>query len=726
VGAARRSADGWLADDPADSRPPRQRHEAPDWADQAEADRSYGRHRTSDGSFGTPTAQVWETDRSAGRRAQPHDDEDTAYVGEILPPVRRSYDDAPAGYRDTYPAPPAWAESPPPAYRQSADPGYDPAYRAEPTYRGTPGFPPTPRTPRYAAEPEPDDAASAYRAGFRAAQAESYGGHYRSDGGFDQRGYQPEPPPAGLDQPRGRRYRDDDDDYSPRRPYRADQPADVAPPAARYRAAEPAAYAPEPPAYQQPPTYQQPSSYPGEQTGRQREAYPPAPYRDEAGAGRYRADQPTPRSGRYRDDDAADYLSGYRAEPAETYPPRSGRYRAPESEDYRPPRQYRDDDDFAAGTPDYGRSGRRRAAGGPADFRDDEPMRGYRDPAPADYGRRGHPVDPAESERDYRPRRQADMSDDRYAPRGATPASGAVAPYGQSGDRPQGYGATGARPGRYRGGDEAMPGPGDATRRQAAPEYRPRRSRGDAPLALESGPTGAYPATEAPRRPMSDSTGAGRGYGSAGTFRAADLPPLAPPRRPRPSSRAGGDQGVAAVRAIGAPPLTTDTGSTPAVYRQRATAAVPAGRAAPYRPDAGRSAGSMTSTQSRIRAVEPAEPASESHSSAGYLAAVAYTALWFAVPVVGFALWSLTLNQEASANCVTGVPCSSERKAALLSLAAHLPNMIGILLLSAGIAVVLRRISGTWKASTVGFAAAVVGGGLATVAVSAITGQALG
>jgi hypothetical protein len=47
------------------------------------------------------------------------------------------------------------------------------------------------------------------------------------------------------------------------------------------------------------------------------------------------------------------------------------------------------------------------------------------------------------------------------------------------------------------------------------------------------------------------------------------------------------------------------------------------------------------------------------------------------------------------------------------------------LLLSLPVAVGLRWVSGTWKAASVGLAAAVMGGGLATVLLSAITDQSL-
>jgi hypothetical protein len=102
--------------------------------------------------------------------------------------------------------------------------------------------------------------------------------------------------------------------------------------------------------------------------------------------------------------------------------------------------------------------------------------------------------------------------------------------------------------------------------------------------------------------------------------------------------------------------------------------------------------------------------------------------MWYAVPMVLWVLWSLTLNSEASANCVddAGVPCESERTEALTTLLDNMPRMGATLVLSILVAVILRWVSSSWRAATVGFAAAVVGGGMATVAISVITGQPIG
>jgi hypothetical protein len=96
----------------------------------------------------------------------------------------------------------------------------------------------------------------------------------------------------------------------------------------------------------------------------------------------------------------------------------------------------------------------------------------------------------------------------------------------------------------------------------------------------------------------------------------------------------------------------------------------------------------------------------------GPLAAVGYTAMWYGVPVVLVVLYMLVLN-------------GSQQATALDTLAGAAPEFFLSLLLSMVVAVGLRWASGTWKAASVGLAAAVMGGGLATVLSSAITGNSL-
>ncbi|PRY27226.1 hypothetical protein [Pseudosporangium ferrugineum] len=108
--------------------------------------------------------------------------------------------------------------------------------------------------------------------------------------------------------------------------------------------------------------------------------------------------------------------------------------------------------------------------------------------------------------------------------------------------------------------------------------------------------------------------------------------------------------------------------------------------------------------------LEPDEELEE--DTGGPLAAVGYTVVWYGVPVVLFVLYMLVLNGTQQAH-------------ALSTLAGAAPQFGLSLVLSMLVAVGLRWASGSWKAASVGLAAAVMGGGLATVLTSAITGQSL-
>ncbi|WJK33277.1 hypothetical protein [Solwaraspora sp. WMMA2065] len=113
----------------------------------------------------------------------------------------------------------------------------------------------------------------------------------------------------------------------------------------------------------------------------------------------------------------------------------------------------------------------------------------------------------------------------------------------------------------------------------------------------------------------------------------------------------------------------------------------------------------------------------------GYLSSLLYTAAWYALPVVAFLIWSLTLDGTPATNdCVLGVDgdCLSARAQAINSLLAAAPAFAYALMISLVLAVTIRWVSGTWRASSVGLAAAVIGGGMSTVLASAITGQPIG
>ncbi|MEV0901547.1 hypothetical protein [Actinoplanes sp. NPDC049802] len=102
----------------------------------------------------------------------------------------------------------------------------------------------------------------------------------------------------------------------------------------------------------------------------------------------------------------------------------------------------------------------------------------------------------------------------------------------------------------------------------------------------------------------------------------------------------------------------------------------------------------------------------EEEKSSGPLAAVGYTVVWYGVPVVLFVGGMFLLS-------------SGQRTHALDTLADAAPEFGISLALSMLVAFCLRSATTAWKSASVGLAAAVVGGGLATVLSSAITGNSL-
>ncbi|MER7459072.1 hypothetical protein [Micromonospora sp. NPDC126480] len=113
----------------------------------------------------------------------------------------------------------------------------------------------------------------------------------------------------------------------------------------------------------------------------------------------------------------------------------------------------------------------------------------------------------------------------------------------------------------------------------------------------------------------------------------------------------------------------------------------------------------------------------------GPLRPLLYTAACYLLPALVIFVWVLTLDASAPAGCVTDISgggCDSSRSRALGSLAEGMPRFGLALVSSLVVAVLLRRVGTTWRAATVALAAAVVGGGVSTVMISAITGQPIG
>jgi hypothetical protein len=107
----------------------------------------------------------------------------------------------------------------------------------------------------------------------------------------------------------------------------------------------------------------------------------------------------------------------------------------------------------------------------------------------------------------------------------------------------------------------------------------------------------------------------------------------------------------------------------------------------------------------------------------GWLPALLWTASLFVLPALLYLGWTMTLSGEPTTGCLeaTGTPCPPPRTEAVGRLADVLPGLAAALMLGLLVALGLRRVTADWRDSTVGFAAAVIGAGLATL-VGAVIG----
>ncbi|MFD2766315.1 hypothetical protein [Micromonospora eburnea] len=113
----------------------------------------------------------------------------------------------------------------------------------------------------------------------------------------------------------------------------------------------------------------------------------------------------------------------------------------------------------------------------------------------------------------------------------------------------------------------------------------------------------------------------------------------------------------------------------------------------------------------------------------GPIRPLVYTAACYLVPALLLFVGLLFLDGRAPAGCVTdltGGGCDSPRVHAFASMVAGGPRFGLALASSLVVAVVLRWVGKSWRSATVALAAAVVGGGLSTVLISAVTGQPIG
>jgi hypothetical protein len=180
------------------------------------------------------------------------------------------------------------------------------------------------------------------------------------------------------------------------------------------------------------------------------------------------------------------------------------------------------------------------------------------------------------------------------------------------------------------------------------------------------------------------------------------LPP-APPRRAQPP----------VIRGSARPPVILGSVSPPAIPAPPPPPPVAPGvhRRAP------RSRYDWRVTRHAARPVEIAD------DHPHYLATFGWTAAWFAVPFALFAAWTLTFPASPGTACArpTGNACPSPRSAALTTLMHSFPKLgmaLGIALIVAGL---IRLGSTAWRPITVGFSAAIIGAGSATVLASVLS-----
>lgn len=115
--------------------------------------------------------------------------------------------------------------------------------------------------------------------------------------------------------------------------------------------------------------------------------------------------------------------------------------------------------------------------------------------------------------------------------------------------------------------------------------------------------------------------------------------------------------------------------------------------------------------------VDPADEPPERGAETPSLRLLSWTVCYFLVPVLAYLGWALTRSDVADPACVdeSGARCLSPRGEAIETLVNVGPALTAALFLAAVMAIVMRRLTASWRASMVGFAAAVIGAATATV-----------
>lgn len=113
----------------------------------------------------------------------------------------------------------------------------------------------------------------------------------------------------------------------------------------------------------------------------------------------------------------------------------------------------------------------------------------------------------------------------------------------------------------------------------------------------------------------------------------------------------------------------------------------------------------------------PAERTIDAKQNSGYWAATWAALIWYAVPLVLYVGWALLLRHNPVESCAAdATDCTPTKPVGIgNSLQSGLPQILVALVMSASIAPLLRWCNPLWRSITVGFLAAVIGGGVATM-----------
>ncbi|WP_344610951.1 hypothetical protein [Dactylosporangium salmoneum] len=108
-----------------------------------------------------------------------------------------------------------------------------------------------------------------------------------------------------------------------------------------------------------------------------------------------------------------------------------------------------------------------------------------------------------------------------------------------------------------------------------------------------------------------------------------------------------------------------------------------------------------------------------------YIRSFVATAGWYLIPLTAYAGWSFTLSSQPRPGCTNafGLPCPAPRSESLSNLMNEVPEIAVAMAISIVIAMILGKVTTGWRPFAIGFASAVLGAGVATVAFAVLKTQ---